>query len=97
MLVVEEDKNRGEWKKGRMLRHVKGKDGIISGVVLLHKGHAIERPIQLVCPLDIKAGKRDQPNEEKRNANPTKNQRTRRTAAKVAEEKIRLLAVEEDK
>ena len=62
-----------------MLCHVKGKDGIIKGVALLHKGHTIERPIQLVCLLEIKAGKRDQRNEEKRNTTPTKNQRTRRT------------------
>ena len=38
LLVVGEEKNRGEWKKGRVLRHVKGKDEIIRGVVLLHKG-----------------------------------------------------------
>ena len=46
-------KNRGEWKKGKVLPLVQGKDGVVRGVVLLHKGHTIERPLQLVCPLEI--------------------------------------------
>ena len=29
LLVVGEEKNRGEWKKGRVLRRVKGKGGIM--------------------------------------------------------------------
>jgi hypothetical protein len=54
VLVVGEEKNRSEWKKGRVVRQVKGKDGVVRGVVLLHKGHTIERPLQLVCPLEIR-------------------------------------------
>lgn len=30
-----------------------GKDGVTRGVVLLHKGHSIERPLQLICLLEI--------------------------------------------
>ena len=54
VLVVGEEKNRNEWKKGKVLRQVKGKDEVVRGVVLLHKGHTIERPLQLVCPLEIR-------------------------------------------
>ena len=44
VLIVREEKNRGEWKKGLFLR----------GVFLRHKGHTIERPLNLVCSLEIK-------------------------------------------
>ena len=54
VLVVGEEKNRSEWKKEKVLRQIKGRDGVTRGVVLLHKGHEIERPFQLVCPLEIR-------------------------------------------
>ena len=54
LLIIGDSKNRGEWKKGRVKRLVKGRDK----VVLLHNGKQIERPLQLVCPLEIKAIKR---------------------------------------
>ena len=41
--------------KGKMLRHIKGKDGIVQGAVLLDKGHEIERPLELLCPLEIRS------------------------------------------
>jgi len=36
----------------KVLRLIQGKDGVVRGVILLHKGHTIERPLQLVCPLE---------------------------------------------
>ena len=42
--VVLVEKKRGEWKKGKVMRLIQGKDGVVRGVVLLHKGHTIERP-----------------------------------------------------
>ena len=55
LLIIGDSKNRGEWKKGQVERLVKGRDGVVHGVVLLHNGKRIERPLQLVCPLEIKA------------------------------------------
>ena len=46
VLIVREEKNREEWKKGLVL--------VLRGVALQHKGHTIERPLNLVCSLDIK-------------------------------------------
>ena len=54
VLVVGNEKNAAKWKKGRVMHHVRGRDGVIRGVSLLHKGHHIERPLSLVCPLEIK-------------------------------------------
>ena len=60
VLVIGEEKNRGQWKKGKVLRVIKGRDGILRGVVLLDKRHEIERPIQLVCPLKVRSEEADQ-------------------------------------
>ena len=48
VLIVGEEKNRGKWMKGRVLRYVTGKDGVIRGA-MLHKGNHMERPSQLLC------------------------------------------------
>ena len=55
VLVVGKQKSRGIWMKGKVLRHIKGRDGIVRGAVLLHKGHEIERPLKLHCPLEIRS------------------------------------------
>ena len=34
---------------------MKGKDNVVKGVTLRHKGHLIERPLQAVCPLEIRS------------------------------------------
>ena len=52
--IVGAEKNRGEWKMGKVVCLIQGKDGVVRGVTLLHKGHTIERPLQLVCPLEIR-------------------------------------------
>ena len=95
VLVVGEEKNRSEWKKGRVVRQVKGKDGVVRGVVLLHKGHTIERPLQLVCPLEIRCTTQieQRNNEEKQTV---ENERKKRGAAIEASKKIRELAENED-
>jgi len=99
VLVVGDEKNRGEWKKGKVSHLIQGKDGIVRGVILFHKGHTIERPLQLVCPLEIrgvdhsvhlKDGRRDE--------GQPRNQRVRRPAAQQAAERIavQMRAEEED-
>ncbi|XP_068714274.1 uncharacterized protein [Montipora foliosa] len=53
-LIVADEKNRGEWKKGKVVQHIRGKDGVVRGLSLLHKGHHIDRPRNLICPLEIR-------------------------------------------
>ena len=57
VFIVGDKKNHGEWKKEKVVHLIEGRDGVIRGVTLLHKGHTIERPLQLVCPLEIRAAK----------------------------------------
>ena len=89
-----QQKIRGEWKTGRVLRLVKGKDGVIRGVVLCHNGRRIERPLQLVCPLELQIGKRVE--EEEQSKVVTNNKRVQRNAAKQAEQLIRIQLEEEE-
>ncbi|XP_028410919.1 uncharacterized protein LOC114533573 [Dendronephthya gigantea] len=95
VLVAGEEKNRSEWKKGRVVRQVKGKDGVVRGVVLLHKGHTIERPLQLVCPLEIRCTTKI---EQRKNENKqtVEKEKQKRGAAIEARKKIRELAETED-
>ncbi|XP_068721773.1 uncharacterized protein [Montipora capricornis] len=55
VLIIGDEKNRGEWKKGRVLTHIRGRDRVVRGVGLLHKGNQIQRPLQLICPLEYEA------------------------------------------
>ena len=50
---IGDEKNRGEWKKGHVLRHIRGRDEVVRGVGLLHKGNQIQWPLQVECPLKI--------------------------------------------
>eukprot|EP00795_Rhopilema_esculentum_P017883 gene17883-biopygen2028 len=49
--VVEQGSSK--WKKARVEELVKGRDDVVRGVLLRHKGHLIERPVQAICPLEI--------------------------------------------
>ena len=101
VLVVGEQKNRGIWMKGKVLRHIKARDGIVQGAVLLHKGHEIERPLELFCSLEIRcaeAGERVTDAREKfqqEEKTDKVSSRPKRVAAKNSQLKTQLL-LEED-
>ena len=98
MLVVGDEKNRARWKKGRVMCHVRGRDGVIRRVILLHKGHHIERPLSSVCPLEIKGpvATEDAPLQLMPGSQQTEPFRIRRQAAETAKEKIRLITANDD-
>ena len=39
--------------KGKVERLIKEKDNVVRGVILRHKVHLMEHPLQAVCPLEI--------------------------------------------
>ena len=55
VLLQSEAKNRCEWKKGSVTKLIKGKDNIIRGVKLQVGKNEWERPVQAVCPMEIRA------------------------------------------
>ena len=51
------NKQKAHWKLHRVLSKITGKDGIVCGLKLkLGSGHFAERPLQLVCDLEIGGG-----------------------------------------
>ena len=100
VLVVGDERNKGQWKKARVEELVKGRDDVVKGVLLRHKGNLIEQPVQAVCPLEIGGQMK-----ESLTVDTTKGAidgkvsvitREKRRAAVNAEAKTRLL-LEEDK
>ena len=73
VLVLGDEKNCRLCKKAKVLRLIGGMDGVVRG----HKGHEIERSIQLICPLEMLREVARKPEiatpqvEEKREANQT--------------------------
>ena len=54
MLLKEDTKNRSLWKLGRVIGNIRGRDAVVRGLKLkLGNGNIIERPLQLVCNLEI--------------------------------------------
>ena len=95
VLIIGEEKNRGEWKKAKVLRLVKGKDNVVRGIILLHKGKQIERPVQSVCLLEVGNSCGVQPECIVRKQQ--ESTREKRTAAVNADLKTRLrLCLEEE-
>ena len=94
VLIVGEERNRGKWMKGKVTRIVKGVDGVARGVVLLHKGNRLERPLQAICPLEIRSVTAETVEEKKEE--PIKPVRERRKAAVDAQAKIQQLAKDDD-
>ena len=89
VLIIGDEKNRGEWRKGKVVRLIKGKDDVVRGVTLLYKKHTIDRPLQLVCPLEIRAVENvDQSQKGRRDRANVGEQRPRRAVAQRAAQRI---------
>ena len=65
---------------------------------MLHEGHHIERPLSLVCPLEIKGpvATEEAPLQLTPGSQQTERFRIRRQAAETAKEKIRLITTDDD-
>ena len=55
VLVVGDSKNCREWKHGLVCELLKVKDQVVRGVRMIGNNRIWERPVQLVCPLEIKS------------------------------------------
>ncbi|XP_048576166.1 uncharacterized protein LOC125557540 [Nematostella vectensis] len=54
VLLKEDVKNKAQWKIGRVVEKITGRDGVVRGVKLkMGNGYVIERPLQLICDLEI--------------------------------------------
>ena len=53
ILVKEEKRNSGYWQLGVVESAIQGGDGVVRAVQLRSRNSLIERPIQLLYPLDL--------------------------------------------
>ena len=54
VLLKDDIKNRALWRMGRVVGTVTGKNGDTRGLkVKLGNGYVVERPLQLICDLEI--------------------------------------------
>ncbi|XP_070571221.1 uncharacterized protein [Ptychodera flava] len=54
VLLKDTTKNRANWKIGRIVDNIVGKDGVIRGYkIRTGSGYVVERPLQLVCDLEV--------------------------------------------
>ena len=54
VLLREDVKDKAQWRLGRVAGSITGKDGTVRGLkIKLGSGYIIERPLQLVCDLEI--------------------------------------------
>ena len=97
VLIVADKKNRGGWKKGKVVRHIRGKDGVVRGLSLLHKGHHIDRPLNLEWPSEIRQAAASDKGVPTAQSQRPERTRIRRQAAETAKEKIgQVITNEED-
>ena len=100
VLVVGDEKNRGKWKKGKVVNYVTGRDGVVRGVLIRYKEHIIERPLQLLCPLEIQscepAPVKPADNLQAEGGKKTRDQRPTRDAAKRARELVKTITMDEN-
>ena len=99
MLIKGEEKNRGHWKIGIVNHLYSGKDNIIRVVQLRIRKKLIDRPIQLLYPLELYCeGMTPTNKDEKKNElNPSATEfRPKRTAAEIAKWRLKDIAIEND-
>ena len=65
---------------------------LVRGIIILHEGNYLERPVQLVCPLEIRSVVKE--DKENHNGSTKENisesvKRPERRAAKIAKENIK--------
>lgn len=80
--------------KGRVFRFVKGREEIVWGVILFHKGNHVQRPLQMLCPLEIRCSQGEIA-ENMTQAQVRGRTVERRSAAKEAEARIRQIVTDD--
>ena len=104
VLIKDENLPRNMWKVGKVIKLIKGKDEITRGVTLktITKGNTyeIDRPVQKLCPLELKAeadGKHQEQESNNDELAGNVNERPKRTAAVHAGNEIKTtLMLEEE-
>ena len=92
VLIKDTTKNKANWKVGRIINPIVGKDGVTRGYkILTGSGYVIERPQQLVCDLEI-AGVSNDSSSSDDNAGPSGDVQQQRPVVRARREARRAAA-----
>ena len=108
VLLKDDVKNKGQWRIGRIQEYIKGKDEVVRGFKLkLGNGNTIERPIQMVCDMEIggiefndtTAGTEinDDDNEQNEQGNVDTNRRPTRKEKSLTKERIHTIYKDDER
>ena len=107
VFMVSDSKNHHEWKHGLVCELLKRRDQVVHGVCMIVNNRIWERPVQLVCPLEIKLQmSSEELNKRNQAANKdaaktakleNSNERKPRKAGEMAKMKIKEAAMSEGK
>ena len=93
VLIQNEERNRGKWSIGIVVKLIKGRDGVVRGARLRAGKSYLERAIQHLCPMELSCDVRETPPIQAVQLNPR--DFTPRRAAVVAAQRIRDIAEKE--
>ncbi|XP_044167464.1 uncharacterized protein LOC122951522 [Acropora millepora] len=91
VLIQSEERNRGKWSIGIVLKLIEGRDGVVRGA-RLRAGKYLERAIQHLCPMELSCDVREAPPNQLVQLNPRARDFTLRRAAVVAAQRVRNIA-----
>ena len=94
VLIQSDERNRGKWNIGIVVKLIKGKDGIVKAARLRAGKSFLERAIQHLCPMELPCDYYKQP--EIPVLNPQARMFTPRTAAVAAAGRIKDIVEQEE-
>ena len=95
VLIQSEERNRGKWNIGIIVKLIKGQDGVVRAARLRAGRSYLERVIQHLCPMELSCDVRDAEASQPVQLNPRARVFAPRRAAVAAAERIRAIAEEE--
>ena len=94
MLIQRDERNRGKWKLGIVVKLIKGRDGVVRAARLRAGKSYLDRAIEQLCLMELSRDRIQVPLAPV--LNPTARVFTPRRAAVAATERIKALAVQEE-
>ena len=97
VLIQSEERNRGKWNIGVVVKLIKGRDGVVRATRLRAGKSYLERAIQQLCPMELSCDVRDTQLRNSVQLNPRAREFAPRRAAVAAAKRIREIAEQENK
>ena len=94
VLIQSDERNRGKWNLGIVVKLIKGRDGVVRGARLRAGRSFLERAIQQLCPMELSCDKYQEPQAQP--LNPGARVFTPRRAAVIAAQRIKNIAEQEE-